>query len=437
MVVVMSTGGLLNVVDGIFVGRLIGADALAAVSLAFPVVMLLTALTALAGGGMSSLLARHLGAGSRTRASAVFAGAHGLALALSVVLILAALTIGPATISFLAGGNPAVAAPARDYLLILILGAPVQFGLGLHADALRNEGRAGLIALLSVLVNLLNIAANYTAIVCLDLGVAGSAAGTVAAQALGLSLLVAVRGRSSSLLPLAALLRDNWLSGWRQILALGLPLSLSFIGMALVVSTVLVAIGTDADGADQATCVAAYGVVTRMLGLAFLPQMAIALSTQSITGNNVGAGRVDRARAALRLAMASAFLWCLSVALAGMFAGGTLGALFSTDPAIATAVGAIMRPMTALYAITGPILVMAMHFQAMGYPSRTAVLTLAKPWILTPALIVALNAAFGARGLWFAFPVADAVLFALALTIIFWFRVPDTAPLAPQAKEVA
>lgn len=52
MAVVMSTGGLLNVVDGIFVGRFVGADALAAISLAFPVVMVLTALTTLVGGGM-------------------------------------------------------------------------------------------------------------------------------------------------------------------------------------------------------------------------------------------------------------------------------------------------------------------------------------------------------------------------------------------------
>src|SRR5690554_1762709 len=141
MAVVMSTSGLLNVVDGIFVGQFIGAEALAAVSVAFPVVMLLTALTTLVGGGMSSLLSRHLGAGSRREAEAVFAGAHGLVLAMSVVLILGALTLGPGVISFLAAGNQAVAELAWNYLLILMLGAPVQFGLGLHADALRNEGR--------------------------------------------------------------------------------------------------------------------------------------------------------------------------------------------------------------------------------------------------------------------------------------------------------
>ena len=271
MAVVMTTSGLLNVADGIFVGRFIGAQALAAVSLAFPVVMLLTALTTLTGGGMSSLLARHLGRGTRREAGAVFAGAHGLALALSVALMLGALILGPGIISFLAAGNEPVAAPARAYLLILIFGAPVQFGLGLHADALRNEGRSGHIAVLSVIVNLMNVAANYIAIVLLDLGVAGSAIGTVAAQVLGLMLLLLVRKRDPALLPLGAIRQASWLTGWRQILLLGLPLSLSFIGMALVASTVLLAIGNTA--ADHGTYVAAYGIVTRILGLAFLPQM--------------------------------------------------------------------------------------------------------------------------------------------------------------------
>jgi len=435
MAVVMSTGGLLNVIDGIFVGRFVGAQALAAVSLAFPVVMLLTALTTLGGSGMSSLFARHLGAGARREAGAAFAGAHGLALAISAVLVAGALTLGPAVLSALAAGNTAVAGPARGYLLILILGAPVQFALGLHADALRNEGRAGHIAVLSVLVNLLNIGANYVAIVLLGLGVAGSAIGTVGAQALGLALLLAVRARDRDLLPLRVLLHSSWLSGWWRILSLGLHLSLNFIGMALVASTVLLVIGTTAT--DHATFIAAYGVVTRVLGLAFLPQMAIALTTQSITGNNAGAGRMDRARAALRLALCSAGLWCLGVALAGAFAARPLGALFSNDQQVIAAVAMILRPMTALHVVTGPILVLAMHFQAMGHPLRTAALTLIKPWLLTPALLVALNAVSGINGLWFAFPIADAALLVLALTLVFRGRLIVPAPSTPSAKEPA
>ncbi len=205
--------------------------------------------------------------------------------------------------------------------------------------------------------------------------------------------------------------------------------------MAFVASTVLVVIGSAT--AESATYIAAYGVVTRLLGLAFLPQMAIALTTQSITGNNVGAGRPDRAGAALRLAMGAAFLWCLGVALAGAFASAPMGALFSKDPHVVAAVAGVLRPMTALYVVSGPVLVLALHFQAMGHPLRTAALTLIKPWLLTPVLLVALNALYGIDGLWFAFPVADGVVFLLALTLVLRGRPAPPAPSTSSAKEEA
>ncbi|WP_370208367.1 MATE family efflux transporter [Pararhodobacter marinus] len=413
MAVVMSTGGLLSVVDGIFVGRFVGPDALAAVSLSFPVVMLLTALSTLAGGGMASLAARHLGAGDKAMAGRVFAGAHGLALALSAGVWLLAWLLGPVLLPLLAGGNTALVAPARAYLAILILGAPLQLALSVHADLLRSEGRAGVIALLSVLVNLLNIAANALFILWLDMGVAGSALGTVLAQGLGLALLLGVRGRDPALVPLAALARESWRRGWARMLALGLPLCLSFIGMALVSGVVLLMLG----GSDPVV-IAAYGVATRLLGFAFLPLMAIALAVQSISGNNAGAGRMARARAGLRLGAGSAGLWCLLVMALGAFAGEALGALFSDAPGVAEALAPILRMMTALYVVSGPGLVLAMHYQALGQPGRTALLTLVKPWLLTPALILSLSAVYGPQALWLAFPLADALVALMALVLV-------------------
>lgn len=416
MAVVMSMGGLLTVVDGVFVGRIIGPDALAAVSLAFPVAMVLSALTTLAGGGMSSLMARHLGAGDRAAAGHVFVQAHGLVLAISAALAALWATGGPMLVDSMAAGDPRIAGLARDYLGIIILCAPVQFLLGIHADALRSEGRASLIAALSVMVNLFNIGANWLGIVGLGLGISGSALGTVAAQAVGLALVVGVRGRAKGLLPLSILQGQSWLGAWSQIVRLGLPLCLSFIGIAVVASIVILALQFSA-GAAYDDLVAAYGVVTRLLGFAFLPQMAIALATQSIVGNNAGAGRHDRARAVLQLAMAVAFLWCLSVMLVGVCAGPTLGRWFSDDPAVIATVAFILRRMLLFYALSGPILVLALYFQALGQPGRTAALTLVKPWLLTPLLIVALSAGFGVAGIWLAFPTAEAINFGLAVMI--------------------
>ena len=148
MAVVMSMGGILNVVDGVFVGRFIGAEALAAVSLAFPAVMLMSALATLAGGGMSSLLARSLGAGDRVAAARIFAGAHGFVLLVSALLVVLWAAFGRALLIEMATGNVQLAETTWTYLSILIWAAPAQLLLGLHADALRVEGRAGTMACL-------------------------------------------------------------------------------------------------------------------------------------------------------------------------------------------------------------------------------------------------------------------------------------------------
>ena len=79
--------GVLTVVDAIFLGLYVGPDALSAVTLMFPAYMLLAALATLVASGMSSVLARKLGAGLGADAEAVFAGAHGLALAIAGIVI--------------------------------------------------------------------------------------------------------------------------------------------------------------------------------------------------------------------------------------------------------------------------------------------------------------------------------------------------------------
>ncbi|MEM9582117.1 MAG: MATE family efflux transporter [Pseudomonadota bacterium] len=79
IIFVMGMNGLLAVVDALFLGHFAGPDALAAVTLMFPLYMLVVSLTTLVSSGMSSMLARSLGAEDLDHARRTFAGAHGLA----------------------------------------------------------------------------------------------------------------------------------------------------------------------------------------------------------------------------------------------------------------------------------------------------------------------------------------------------------------------
>ena len=120
MMVMMLMSGLLTVVDAAFLGHFVGADALTAVSLVFPVLMVTIALSTLVSGGMSSLLARQLGAKQHAGATAVFAQAHGLALCLSLLLIASFAAFGGFVIGHLADNQTDIAQMAYTYLAIMI-----------------------------------------------------------------------------------------------------------------------------------------------------------------------------------------------------------------------------------------------------------------------------------------------------------------------------
>ncbi|WP_255356659.1 MATE family efflux transporter [Thioclava sp. SK-1] len=417
MMLIMVMSGLLTVVDAVFLGHFVGADALAAVSVVFPVIMITIALSTLVGGGMSSLLARHLGAGNHSDAVAVFAQAHGLALFLSLLLISAFGIFGEVVIDALANGQPDIGRMAYSYLAVMIFATPVQLLLSVHADAGRNEGRAGLMALMSVGVTLANIVLNYLLIVRLNMGVAGSAWGTAIAQGVGLALLLGLRLRGQVILSLTGLRNARWIGQWKAILALGAPVSLSFIGIALVSGTVISTLRLTSD-TGYVEGIAAYGIVTRIFSFTFMPLMAIALATQSIVGNNVGAKLYHRSDAVLRIALTVAVLYCAAIEVALLSGSGLVGRGFVSDQGVIAQVGVILHPMSSLYLFAGPVLVLALYFQAIGKPGHTAALTLIKPFVLSPLLIATLGIIYGAQAIWLAFPIADGIVVGIAIWIV-------------------
>ncbi|WP_442221617.1 MATE family efflux transporter [Rhizobium sp. 2YAF20] len=219
------------------------------------------------------------------------------------------------------------------------------------------------------------------------------------------------------MMPLNSLWRNRWTGSWRRIVALGAPVSLGFIGMALSAASVVLALRL-VGSTDYAKTIAAYGIMTRIFGFAFLPIMAIAMAMQSIVGNNVGARLYIRSDAVLRIAAATALFYCLAVEVLLLSEGAVVGAAFVADPAVIGEVGRMLRPMAAIYLFSGPVLVLGLYFQAIGQPARAALLTMVKPFVLLPVLVAAAAATLGADAIWFAFPLADGVAAIVATLVL-------------------
>jgi putative MATE family efflux protein len=409
IILLTSMNGLLAVVDAIFLGVFVGADGLTAVTLMFPVSMLLVAFATMISTGMASELGRLLGANDLAAARRTFAGAHGLALVMSLALIVLFALVGWPVIGFIANGSPRLAAMGQIFLTISVLTSPIAFILAIHSDALRTEGRVGFMAIAGLLVSVANMAFNYGLIVWLGLGVAGSAAGTALAQALALAVILLFRQMGKARLTMSLREVGYWQSGWSKILALGAPRSLSFIGIALASGATILALRTHAAGGQDAA-IAAYGVIFRIMTFAFFPLLGMALAMQAMVGNNYGAGLWQRSNATLKLALVCSLIYSCAIEAGLMLFRNGLGAIFVPDPLVAAEVARILPLYAALYVSFGPMMMISNYFQALGEVRSSAFLALSRTYLFAIPLTFVLPLAVGESGIWLATPIADLLL---------------------------
>lgn len=417
IIFVMGMNGLLAVVDAIFLGRYVGADALSAVTLVFPLYMVIVALATLVSNGMSSILARHLGAGNRAGAAQVFVGAHGLALLMSGVLMLLNLLFGGIVTLALASGSGALADMGQTYLGITVFMSPLLFVLGVNSDALRNEGRVGLMAAMSLLVSLSNIGFNYILIALLGWGVAGSAMGTALAQLLALCIIIGFRSFGRTELRPGLLLRIPLTACWGRILALGAPQSLNFIGISLSSAAVIVALQL-VNTPVYETTVAAFGILTRVMTFAFLPLLGLTHALQTIVGNNYGAREWARSDSGLRIGLGVAFIYCAAMQAAFVTMPDTIAGLFVTEPTVIAEFARILPVNTAMLWLSGPLIVIASYFQAIGNATRAALLGLTKSYAFGLPLTFCLPLIWGEPAIWLAGPLAEVMMALLTLAVL-------------------
>ncbi|MEL6736144.1 MAG: MATE family efflux transporter [Pseudomonadota bacterium] len=418
IIFVMGMNGLLSVADALFLGIYVGPDALAAVTLMFPIYMLIVALSTLVANGMSSLLARSLGAGDIDEARTTFAGAHGLAVALGATLILLFLFFGQPVALLAAGGSETLAKMGLVYLQITVFFSPLLFVLSVNSDALRNEGRVGFMAAMSLLVSIANIGFNYILIAILDMGVAGSAFGTAAAQALAFAIIFAFRVLGETKLRPATLLSHSMRENWGRILALGAPQSLNFVGLALGSAAIITALQW-VGRPGYADTITAYGIITRVITFAFLPLLGLSFAMQTITGNNYGAELWRRSDASLRVALRVAFIYCAVVQAIVMRAPGQIASAFVDDMAVIVEVERILPVMTSVFFLIGPLMMIATYFQAIGSAGKAALLGLTKPYAIAIPLTFLMPVLFGEIGIWYAGPVAEVIMLGVTVFVLW------------------
>mgnify|MGYP002777872173 CR=1 FL=1 len=288
--------GLNAFIDAIYVGQLLGEQALAGVSLAVPLTQLQVGLGALVGTGASAVLSLAIGSRDLPTQRRLW----GNVVLLSVLLALPATAL---TVAFaenlvgLMGGRGTLLAIGTDFFRTYSWGTLLAvFGLGGNM-LIRGEGKLKESMLLAGIGLLANIALNPLFIRTFGWGVPGAALATVAANGLmsvGTVIFYAT-GRASFAIDLRRYRLDRAVAG--PVLNIGLSgfiLSAMSIVQALVVFGTLTRLGTARD-------VAFYGAASRILILTMTPAFGLMRALQPVVGINYGAGQFGRVREAYRV----------------------------------------------------------------------------------------------------------------------------------------
>ncbi len=418
IILMMLVNGSFNLVDAYFLGVFVGADALAAVTAMFPVFMLMVAVSALVSNGFASVMARRLGAGDIDEAKEVFAQAITLSLLVCAVFIGLFVLAGKPITLMANNGAADLAQMSYIYIAIVFLGSPLAFILSINGDSLRSEGHIGFMALVSLISVLLNGVLNYLLIAQLELGVAGSALGTVLAQALSIVAVFAFRRVKTQKLKLEVVSLSTKRHHWREYLALGAPSSLTYIGIALMSAAILFNLQQwNSDGYH--TTVSAYGIITRLMTFIYLPLLGLSMAFQSITGNNVGAENWQRTNSSIKIALLVALIYCVGTEAIVWLLKDSLGGWFVNEHSIAEEVARIIPISTLALFLLGPLMIISMFFQSIGDALRASLLGLSKTYLFALPLVFLLPLLFGEWGIWYAAPVAEAMALVLTLGVLY------------------
>lgn len=433
IILIMLVNGLFTLVDAYFLGEFVGADALTAVTMMFPLYMLIVALSTLVSSGFSSVLARQLGArrlvhedaneaettASLTHAAGVtYSQALVLAALVCAVLVGLFLTVGPNVALMLAKGSHHLADLGLIYIGILVICSPMVFALAISVDTLRCEGKLPFMAAVSLSSALLNIIFNYVLIAIFEWGVAGSAYGTVLAQLVSLSAIILYRRSTRSAFDLARVRVRATTQYWREFLSLGAPQSLGYIGLSLSAAATIYALQIWNTENYNAT-VAAYGIITRLMTFIFLPLLGLSMAFQTICGNNFGAQLWHRTNGALRLALWMAFVYCAVMQALMLGFRHDLGAVFVSDPDIHAELARILPYMMLLLFLFGPLFMIGTYFQAIGDAPRAAIFTLTRTYGFSLPLIFILPFALAEPGIWISGPMAEMLMLGLTVVVLF------------------
>ena len=418
-VITMLITSIYNMADTYFVGLLDNTSATGAVGVVFSFMAIIQACGFLFGQGSGNFISRALGQQRREDAARMASFAFFASVAAGCAISLLGL-IFLEPLARLLGSTDTILPYAKDYLRIILLGAPYMTGALTLNNQLRFQGAAFYSMIGIGSGGLLNIALDPLFIFGFDMGVTGAAVATIISQAVSFLLLLygTTRGENLRLSvrrarpqkgDVAELFRGGFPSLCRQGLSSVSTISLNWIA------------GTF--GQDPA--IAAMGISARIMHMAFAAILGFGQGFQPVCGFNYGAGLYKRVKEAFWFCVKLGTALLLVASVAGLIFAPVLVGLFSSDADV-IAIGTVaLRLQCISFPLTAWFVMCTMLTQTIGQVVPASFLSLARQGLFYIPLVIgvpyliawAIPAADPILGVQMAQPLADMMTAAVSVPV--------------------
>ena len=404
---------LYNLVDTYFIGLMHDDYQLAAVNLAYPVMMITIAVSNMIGTGSSSLIARSLGADDREKANHTLTVGFMLTVINSMIVAAVGLIFLQSIVQGL-GAKDNTTIYTEQYVRIILLGSLFTMGNYTFGQLLRSEGSVKYSIVGMIVGTIVNIILDPIFIFTLHLQIQGAAIATIIGNGCGMavSLLFYIRGKTllkpslKYIKPTAEILKE--------IFWVGVPASLE----TLLTSAAYIVNNNLAVGYGELT-VAAMGIAQKVLSLGNYIYQGFAAGTQPIMGYNYGAKNYTRMMNVLKAGvMVVSGTELVLMGLYGIFAPLLIG-IFTKSAEVILIGTMVLRTLMFILPFVGAVSMCRMSFQAMGKPQYAFGITLVRQLILYVPLLLLLNYIFGLGGMLWAQPVTEMIMMVSSIFLLY------------------
>ncbi|MCI2058450.1 MAG: MATE family efflux transporter [Oscillibacter sp.] len=381
---------LYNMVDSWVVGNFVGDTALAAVGSAFPIIFLFVSLFIGLGIGSTVVISQFYGAGEMNRVRDAVDTAYTATMVLAVPISVGSFLLSGPILQMMKLDAAAVG-PAKIYMQIVSVGLIGSIGYNTNAGILQGLGNSKTPLLFLSIATVLNIILDLLFVICFHWGTFGVALATIIAEwvswVLGTIYINRVYGDQFRIRPL------HWRADRRllsQIFKIGLPAGIQNALMAVGSMAVFARVNAYGYGFT-----AGYNVANKIDCFAFLPIQSIANAATTYTGQNIGAGRLDRVKLGTHASMKMSILWSVIAAAVVVPLAGPLMWLFSKSPEVIASGVLYLRWVMPCYILFTFLMVLGSVMRGAGESVVPLLSTLLSVWLGRVVLCYFLDLHFG------------------------------------------